>query len=358
MASSGSSSTLCTRPAYGCPSRRPAAPPTGRGSSPARQTHRSGVTSPPRPTGRGRGRRARGRGGAAGGGGAGGGGGRPGGGGPAPHAGYQGDAGYQGESGYQGEGYRAEGEHRDAGEYRESGYANGGDHATGEYPGPAYAEDAFAGRDAEQPSYDDQFQARPDQGGWPAQAAYHGGYDGGYAGESESTQGVPASERDGVGFDRPGSVPNAEHGLTGAGLPRRGGQRPAERPGQDRDHQQDTPDQQVRQAPQSGAGDSDAWRSTNDERWQRAGKLKEPKAGGVTASGLPRRVPKANLIEGTAEQTPQGGPQVSRAPEDVRGRLSNLRRGVQQGRNVGTDMNGSATYDRHSGPGSTYNQER
>ena len=66
-------------------------------------------------------------------------------------------------------------------------------------------------------------------------------------------------------------------------------------------------------------------------------------------------MPKANLVEGAAEQTPQGGPQVSRAPEDVRGRLSNLRRGVQQGRSAGTDTNGRP---QDYGPGSTYNQER
>ena len=55
-------------------------------------------------------------------------------------------------------------------------------------------------------------------------------------------------------------------------------------------------------------------------------------------------MPKANLVEGAAEQTPQGGPQVSRAPEDVRGRLSNLRRGVQRGRNAGSsETNGQAT---------------
>lgn len=70
-------------------------------------------------------------------------------------------------------------------------------------------------------------------------------------------------------------------------------------------------------------------------------------------------MPKANLVEGAAEQTPQGGPQVSRAPEDVRGRLSNLRRGVQQGRNVGTDPSGVPQNDQQGfGPGSTYDQER
>ncbi|HEY8984154.1 MAG TPA: hypothetical protein VIU15_31825, partial [Streptomyces sp.] len=96
-----------------------------------------------------------------------------------------------------------------------------------------------------------------------------------------------------------------------------------------------------------------SWRSANDERWQQASQLRKPKAGGVTSSGLPRRVPKANLVEGAAEATPQGGPQISRAPEDVRGRLSNLRRGVQRGRSAGSETNGQGF-----GPDSTYNQER
>ncbi|MEV7088120.1 nitrate- and nitrite sensing domain-containing protein [Streptomyces sp. NPDC093085] len=104
---------------------------------------------------------------------------------------------------------------------------------------------------------------------------------------------------------------------------------------------------------QADAGPDDDWRARNDERWHRAEKLREPKAGGVTSSGLPRRVPKANLVEGAAEQTTHSGPLVSRAPEDIRGRLSNLRRGVERGRNAGADTNGPGR-----GPGSTYNQER
>ncbi|MBB5935950.1 nitrate- and nitrite sensing domain-containing protein [Streptomyces zagrosensis] len=91
----------------------------------------------------------------------------------------------------------------------------------------------------------------------------------------------------------------------------------------------------------SAADGAAAWRSSpNDERWRRAEQVREPAAGGVTSSGLPRRVPRANLVEGTAEEQPtqQGsGPQVSRAPSDVRGRLTNLRRGIQQGRQAGTD---------------------
>ncbi len=115
---------------------------------------------------------------------------------------------------------------------------------------------------------------------------------------------------------------------------------------------------QQRSTPENGQ-DGSGWRTSNDERWERAERLREPAAGGITSSGLPRRVPKANLVEGAAEQTPQGGPQVSRAPEDVRGRLSNLRRGVQQGRSAGSDTSGAPQNDQQGfGPGSTYDQER
>ncbi|MEV6979475.1 nitrate- and nitrite sensing domain-containing protein [Kitasatospora sp. NPDC093806] len=78
-----------------------------------------------------------------------------------------------------------------------------------------------------------------------------------------------------------------------------------------------------------------AWQSPNDGDWQRAEKLREPSSGGTTPSGLPRRVPKQNLVPGNAKPTPQDGPQVSRTPEEVRGRLTNLRRGVEQGRSAG-----------------------
>jgi hypothetical protein len=100
--------------------------------------------------------------------------------------------------------------------------------------------------------------------------------------------------------------------------------------------------------------DGSAWRtSPNDELVRQAERVRQPSAGGITTSGLPRRVPRANLVAGTAqEQQPQAGPQVSRAPDDVRGRLTNLRRGIQQGRRAGT---GSPT---GSFPSPTHQQER
>ncbi|MFE5995747.1 nitrate- and nitrite sensing domain-containing protein [Streptomyces sp. NPDC056454] len=110
--------------------------------------------------------------------------------------------------------------------------------------------------------------------------------------------------------------------------------------------------------PRRGAAEApvtSSWRaSPNDELVRQAERVKKPAAGGVTTSGLPRRVPRANLVPGTAQQqNHQSGPQVSRAPDDVRGRLTNLRRGIQQGRQAN---NGPSTGSIHLGP--THQQER
>ncbi|MFD0719184.1 nitrate- and nitrite sensing domain-containing protein [Streptomyces globosus] len=107
----------------------------------------------------------------------------------------------------------------------------------------------------------------------------------------------------------------------------------------------------------TGSTPTVSWRSSpNDELMRQAERVRQPAAGGITTSGLPRRVPRANLVAGTAQQQTdtQAGPQVSRAPDDVRGRLTNLRRGIQQGRQAGN--NGPATGSYHIDP--TYQQER
>ncbi|MGP3972559.1 nitrate- and nitrite sensing domain-containing protein [Streptomyces sp. 8N114] len=162
---------------------------------------------------------------------------------------------------------------------------------------------------------------------------------------------VAAPESTGAGTG-PSTAPGP-----GGGPGRQPAQAPAPRPGQPASAVPPLPQRQA--APGTagstgqGAAASDAgWgASPNDERWRRAEQLREPAAGGVTTSGLPRRVPRANLVAGTAQQqsSAQSGPQVSRAPDDVRGRLTNLRRGIQQGRQAGTDNRGA---------GPTYQQER
>jgi signal transduction histidine kinase len=215
-------------------------------------------------------------------------------------------------------------------EYQDADYAGSG------YPDAAYDESATAGQ-----QHYTQYDAQPQQNQWTESTAYQTGYRPDFGAESESP-GAPAQTPERVGFERPSPSSSGSHSLTGAGLPRRG-----------KGWQQPEETERTQQVPkiQDGSGD---WRSENDDRFRRAEQLRDPKAGGVTPSGLPRRVPKANLVAGAAEQTPQGGPQVSRAPEDVRGRLSSLRRGVQRGRNAGMDTDGQGF-----GPGSsTYDQER
>ncbi|HEY5835571.1 nitrate- and nitrite sensing domain-containing protein [Streptomyces sp.] len=225
-------------------------------------------------------------------------------------------------------------------DFQDTGYGEPGGHERS----PGYQQDGFAGQGYEQgfeqpydPGYDHQTEFSghtPAQDGWPAAEAE----------VTESAPPLPRAPRESV----------VSPSLTDAGLPRRERQ------------QRTSPyrEEPARESPETPGAPSDMpqpeedsadWRSTNDEHWQRAEQVREPKAGGVTPSGLPRRVPRANLVPGAATQTTQGGPQVSRAPEDVRGRLSNLRRGVRQGRTAGTDTNGQAA---DSGFGGPQNQER
>ncbi len=133
------------------------------------------------------------------------------------------------------------------------------------------------------------------------------------------------------------------HGQGGQGGPRQGnGSAPAPA----------TPPQ-PQHTPASQRPATGAWRSSpNDDLIRQAERVRQPAAGGVTTSGLPRRVPRANLVPGTAQQQQHNsGPQVSRAPDDVRGRLTNLRRGISQGRQAGSDQTGSF-------PDPTHQQER
>ncbi|MEV3913929.1 sensor histidine kinase [Streptomyces canus] len=225
--------------------------------------------------------------------------------------------------------------------------------AGGGYPEPSYAEPVQEEPPAVHTSAPETFsgfEERRYQDDWPQPDGYQNGYPDQYAPEAESAQAADVSERDRVGFERPGPAPaTVGHQLTDAGLPRRGSTGSGANGSNGTRHANQEPSAS---APESNGG-GESWRSANDARWQQASQLRKPKAGGVTSSGLPRRVPKANLVEGAAESTPQGGPSVSRAPEDVRGRLSNLRRGVQRGRNAGSETNGQGF-----GSDSTYNQER
>ncbi|HXR70390.1 nitrate- and nitrite sensing domain-containing protein [Actinocrinis sp.] len=76
------------------------------------------------------------------------------------------------------------------------------------------------------------------------------------------------------------------------------------------------------------------WSSPGDDAWKAAAALANPVRDGTTTSGLPRRVPKANLVpgkagaNGAAKVTPPPG--LSSTAEAVRRRLSTFRRNSQQ----------------------------
>ncbi|MGW2256210.1 nitrate- and nitrite sensing domain-containing protein [Kitasatospora sp. NPDC001660] len=231
--------------------------------------------------------------------------------------------------------------------YTQDGY--GGQDAYGQYPQQGYDQSGYA---------DDQY-AHQDYQGQNYQGQDYQGYDDGYADDqyAHQAQDAPAGH---PYAPEPPALPAAEAPATlPSGLPQR-------RPGQ----QLASGGPALTPAPASPDGETpnwftgakdtsapaearghdvsalggygptgptanSAWQSPNDGAWQRAEQLREPASGGTTPAGLPRRVPKQNLVAGNAKPTPQDGPQVSRSPEEVRGRLTNLRRGVEQGRTAG-----------------------
>jgi signal transduction histidine kinase len=78
------------------------------------------------------------------------------------------------------------------------------------------------------------------------------------------------------------------------------------------------------------------WQTRADEGWRLASEAAVPMAGGTTRSGLPKRVPQAQLVPGGVETT-SGRDRNRRTPEEVRGLLSAYHRGVQRGRLAGGD---------------------
>ncbi len=90
---------------------------------------------------------------------------------------------------------------------------------------------------------------------------------------------------------------------------------------------------------ESTSDDSGGWRpSSADVGWQQAAAVvKEPVREGKTASGLPKRVPKANLVPGsvdTGKQSQQVPPMPTLSPDRARSRLSSFQQGIRQGRAV------------------------
>ncbi len=93
--------------------------------------------------------------------------------------------------------------------------------------------------------------------------------------------------------------------------------------------------------PRTAAG-GQAWQTAADEGWARANRAAAPATAGSTRSGLPKRVPQAQLVPGGVE-TKSNRERTRRTPDEVRGLLSAYHRGVQRGRSAGVEQNGSTS---------------
>jgi len=84
-----------------------------------------------------------------------------------------------------------------------------------------------------------------------------------------------------------------------------------------------------------GGGPSAAqssWTSPADEGWRAAQALAAPTAGETTQAGLPRRVPRANLVPGSVGAGDAEAEVPARSPDAARTRMASFQRGVREGR--------------------------
>jgi hypothetical protein len=81
----------------------------------------------------------------------------------------------------------------------------------------------------------------------------------------------------------------------------------------------------------------ESWTSPADEGWRAAQVVASPAAGDTTQAGLPRRVPRANLVPGSVGSGGSGSQDAAveapaRSADAVRSRMASLQRGVREGR--------------------------
>ncbi|MFF0862375.1 nitrate- and nitrite sensing domain-containing protein [Nonomuraea sp. NPDC003560] len=108
--------------------------------------------------------------------------------------------------------------------------------------------------------------------------------------------------------------------------------------------------------------DEGGWGSTKaDAGWSAAEAAAEPARDGTTAAGLPKRVPKANLVPGSADTSasPKGvSPMPSVSPDRVRNRLSSFQQGFRAARDDITEGRAFQPGPRGSYNGEAHNSER
>jgi hypothetical protein len=90
---------------------------------------------------------------------------------------------------------------------------------------------------------------------------------------------------------------------------------------------------------QTGRG----WSSSADDGWRAAQVIHAPASDGTTSSGLPKRLPQANLVPGTAAASAAGETpfpsEPGRSAEETRDRFAGFQRGIWRGRAAAADVN-------------------
>jgi signal transduction histidine kinase len=77
---------------------------------------------------------------------------------------------------------------------------------------------------------------------------------------------------------------------------------------------------------------SASWTSASDDGWRAAEAVSKPASGGVTLSGLPKRIPKANLVPGTVSGNAAAAPPPTRSAAITRDRFASFQRGIRDAR--------------------------
>jgi hypothetical protein len=75
-----------------------------------------------------------------------------------------------------------------------------------------------------------------------------------------------------------------------------------------------------------------SWTSPGDDGWRAAQAVLAPVTGGLTASGLPRRTPQANLVPGSAGAQDDRRSMPADTAEVMSGRLAGFQRGARRAR--------------------------
>jgi len=140
------------------------------------------------------------------------------------------------------------------------------------------------------------------------------------AAAAASTPAPPTAPEAGPGAPTPPAAPPAADAFGGPARPAAPHEEPKEPMNDD----------------QSSAGQ--AWQSPGDEGWKAAEVVKKPVAAGLTPKGLPKRVPRSNLVPGSADGTGAAkvapSPIPARSAEAVRSRLASFHNGLRQGRDA------------------------